>query len=377
MKQLTCEMCGGTDLMKDGGAFVCRTCGCKYSVEEAKKMMLKDIVDVSGSNVKVDTSSELKKLYQVARRAKEDNNSEGAAKYYEMILLKDPTSWEAYFYATYFKAMGCTYAQISSAAISVRNCQNSVLEMIRNYVPKEKQEAAVSEVIASSIWIANMLAKGSNDHYAKVIDANINGNALEEYAADVRAAREILYTCGSEIDRIFKKEKKLAGYAAVAWKAGIDLHDKFLSWLVNGFEKDITESYVRKIGKYDPAYVKKYTYNEKRKQLKAEIEELEFEISNTPTERSRSEKIGFFMLWYWLVMSSIFLFASFGCLANEDEVGIGVVLLLVGVILVSFWAIMIKKSNAKLKERCENANLVRAELAKKEKEWNELTKKES
>ena len=37
MKRLTCEMCGSTDLIKQDGAFVCQTCGCKYSIEEAKK----------------------------------------------------------------------------------------------------------------------------------------------------------------------------------------------------------------------------------------------------------------------------------------------------------------------------------------------------
>lgn len=37
MKQLVCEMCGSKDLVKDGGVFVCQSCGCKYSVEEAKK----------------------------------------------------------------------------------------------------------------------------------------------------------------------------------------------------------------------------------------------------------------------------------------------------------------------------------------------------
>ena len=39
MKQLTCEMCGGTDLMKQDVVFVCQNCGTKYSVEEAKKMI--------------------------------------------------------------------------------------------------------------------------------------------------------------------------------------------------------------------------------------------------------------------------------------------------------------------------------------------------
>lgn len=74
MKQLTCEMCGSTDLMKQDGVFVCQTCGTKYSVEEAKKMMVEGTVDVTGSTVKVDTSGELDNLYLLARRAKTNNN---------------------------------------------------------------------------------------------------------------------------------------------------------------------------------------------------------------------------------------------------------------------------------------------------------------
>lgn len=37
MKQLTCEMCGSTDLIKQDGVFICQSCGTKYSIEEAKK----------------------------------------------------------------------------------------------------------------------------------------------------------------------------------------------------------------------------------------------------------------------------------------------------------------------------------------------------
>lgn len=45
MKQLICEMCGSTELVKQDGVFVCQTCGVKYSVEEAKQMM-KEVEDV-------------------------------------------------------------------------------------------------------------------------------------------------------------------------------------------------------------------------------------------------------------------------------------------------------------------------------------------
>ena len=42
MKQLACEMCGSTNLVKQDGMFVCQECGTKYSVEEAKKMMMEE-----------------------------------------------------------------------------------------------------------------------------------------------------------------------------------------------------------------------------------------------------------------------------------------------------------------------------------------------
>ena len=77
MKALTCEMCGSTNLIKEGGVFVCQSCGTKYSVEEAKKMMVEGTVDVKGT-VKVDTSDELNNLYEIARRAKDSDNSENA-----------------------------------------------------------------------------------------------------------------------------------------------------------------------------------------------------------------------------------------------------------------------------------------------------------
>lgn len=52
MKQLTCEMCGSTDLLKQDGVFICQSCGTKYSLEEAKKMMAEETTEVpeAGAN---------------------------------------------------------------------------------------------------------------------------------------------------------------------------------------------------------------------------------------------------------------------------------------------------------------------------------------
>lgn len=39
MKRIVCEMCEGTEFVKENGFFVCQMCGTKYSLDEAKKMM--------------------------------------------------------------------------------------------------------------------------------------------------------------------------------------------------------------------------------------------------------------------------------------------------------------------------------------------------
>ena len=71
MKQLICEMCGGSDLIKQDGVFVCQHCGTKYSVEEAKKMMLEGTVQVEGNisiqgPVKV-VNSQFESKFQMAK----------------------------------------------------------------------------------------------------------------------------------------------------------------------------------------------------------------------------------------------------------------------------------------------------------------------
>ena len=46
MKALKCEMCGSNDVVKQDGLYVCQNCGTKYTVEEARKMMVEGTVSV-------------------------------------------------------------------------------------------------------------------------------------------------------------------------------------------------------------------------------------------------------------------------------------------------------------------------------------------
>ena len=85
MKKLVCEMCGSTDLVKQDGMFVCQYCGAKYTVEEAKKMMIEGTVNITGSTVKVDNTEQIDNLYTLARRAKQTHDFVGAEKYYSKM----------------------------------------------------------------------------------------------------------------------------------------------------------------------------------------------------------------------------------------------------------------------------------------------------
>lgn len=217
MKQLVCEMCGGTDLIKQDGVFVCQSCGTKYSVEEAKKMMIEGTVDVSGSRLKIDTSEELANLYQIARRAKNDNNSESAAKYYDMILVKDPTSWEAYFYSTYYKAASCKIGEIAMAANSVTNCLENVFRLISDTVTdKDEKVAAIEEVRSKSITIVKLLRAATENHYSEMVRiVDPKGNNLSV--------------------RTPYNEERLRND-----KAFYGIHDRFYDALLSLFENDET-----------------------------------------------------------------------------------------------------------------------------------------
>lgn len=289
MKQITCEMCGSTALTKQDGVFVCQSCGCKYSVEEAKKMLVEGHVDVSGSTVKMDTSEELANLYQIARRAKGDNNAELAAKYYDMILVKDPTSWEASFYVVYFKAMECKIADIASAANSVKNCEYSVLKLIRDYVQEDKQVAAVNDIVCSSQTIASMLAHAAHMHF-NGISSDIKENYDSEYRCNVRAAEDIMYECGNLIERLWGADVRICKLAADAWKAGNKLQTQFPSvWNDNN-----VKSYAEKIEKYELEYTlgregaELELKKRERKKLINELNQLKNELSTAEKRKGAS-----------------------------------------------------------------------------------------
>jgi hypothetical protein len=250
MKALQCEMCGSQDLVKDGGVFVCQSCGTKYSVEEAKKMMVEGTVDVKGT-VKVDTSDELKNLYEIARRAKDSDNSENAAKYYDMILVKDPSSWEANYYVVYFKAMSCKIAEIWSEARNLINCQDPVVKLIKEKEnDEERQKDALNEILLRNKNINLLLSRAAYSHY-EGISENIKSKYTQEYYNNSLASAQILYTFGDVVEKEFGD--KYSEIAVEGWKEAINFHYG-LKFINKEATMNVINLYTDKIHKYDSSY---------------------------------------------------------------------------------------------------------------------------
>jgi len=149
MKQLTCEMCGSTDLIKQDGVFVCQACGCKYSIEEARKMMVEGNVDVSGSTVKVDSSEKLKNILVLAKRARLEDNAEDAKKYYELALIEDPTNWESSFFSSYYNLLESPVGKLPDTLNKFNKRAITSLEIILPTYNGEEKENILDDFITS------------------------------------------------------------------------------------------------------------------------------------------------------------------------------------------------------------------------------------
>ncbi|MBD5128647.1 MAG: hypothetical protein HDT43_01795 [Ruminococcaceae bacterium] len=244
MNALICEMCGSNDIIKQNGCYVCQACGTKYSVEEAKKMI--GIVDVSGSTVKVDNSDELSNLYQIARRAKVHNDIESAMKYYEMILIKDPSSWEGNFFSVYFRAIQCKILEIATTGTIMQNCIETTLQLISDNVSNgDERRMAVEEVQQKSYFISNMLVAAAEDYYSK-LEESMRNQYVEEYIIMTSAASGIVGVFCNELSEIFADD------SAVMFPFGITvLKDRIKGGIVLNWE----EKYAAIIRKYEPDYI--------------------------------------------------------------------------------------------------------------------------
>jgi transcription elongation factor Elf1 len=152
MKAIVCEMCGSQDLVKQDGVYVCQNCGTKYSIEEAKKMM-----------VEIDNTKKLSNLYERARKSLEVDDLEHAAEYYKEILDENPKDWEAYFYSYLGEFPSFTNAQAASVASKLSNTIPPAYDMaLENCSAEEATERVVTITTKTTDRLVGIAATGAS-----------------------------------------------------------------------------------------------------------------------------------------------------------------------------------------------------------------------
>ncbi|MDD6155329.1 MAG: TFIIB-type zinc finger domain-containing protein [Eubacteriales bacterium] len=161
MKKLTCEMCGSTDIIKKDGMYVCQTCGTKYSVEEAKKMMIEGTVDVSGSSVKIDNTAAIDNYYKMAESAYKSSNQKEAEDYCNKIIEIEPNNYKAWLLKG--KAAGWQSTLANLRIGEAANCfEKAITNSPEEEVNKVKAEFLVefSNLAEASMKISGQLLRG-------------------------------------------------------------------------------------------------------------------------------------------------------------------------------------------------------------------------
>ena len=208
MKALICELCGSNDFLKQDGVFVCQYCNTKYTLEEAKKILME-------GTVKIDHSEDITLQLENARNSKNLSLYKEAVKSYSAVLEKDPNNVEAIFYRTFLEYLIAESNKKGRAQIALLETFQTICY---EYIPFKN----IKEERAFLVSIANDL----NDHVR-------NKNAFYQ------SMRDLIYTVIEKRGDRAYLHKIIADYYEVYSRRLIDSNEleKFNS--LNREEKNI------------------------------------------------------------------------------------------------------------------------------------------
>lgn len=209
-------MCGSTDLIKQDGMYVCQSCGTKYSVEEAKKMMIEGTVDVSGSTVKVDNSASIENYFKMAQSAYDSSNQKEAEYYCNKIIEIEPENYKAWLLKG--KAAGW---QSTLANIRIEESVNCFTKAVDN-APEEDKERVKTEASKEIEKLSTALMSLCCKNFARFASKDNAASILNNLQLTQLYSLVLLAKCGVKADG-FKQDisTQINNAAMNAWNNNI------------------------------------------------------------------------------------------------------------------------------------------------------------
>ena len=187
--RLICRVCGIENIGLKDDRLVCGSCGCSFSLEEARKR----IEEGSIVPTKDDGIPELRRLMHESRKMGATDQAVSRCK---DILCIDPTDWEANYNLTalkYWRGRNLTGSSSDQRAMDeMRKSTITALTLIRNTVPDPAEQAAdAAEVMDVFFKFCTVVYGCSKDN-------------------DFDCLCGILYDCSVKTDELFGDNREAA-----------------------------------------------------------------------------------------------------------------------------------------------------------------------
>ena len=244
MNELMCEMCGSNMVIIEGGFYVCQACGTKFPINDSK----------TGENHQFggESSAELDNLYELARRARDNGDSEFGFKYYSEILIKEPNDWEAQYYVGYFRAFLNDFLD-ENAIDDFYNSTASAVSIVEGIDDVEEKNDAISLFTDETFGLVGSFYES---YFEEMEYESPDG---EHYTWYVNVLLELCYLLNYYGDLVENVTDDTYQDAMDSWIYSIDLHTPMYShigFFDKGDHDKYIDDYVEKIREYDPDYQK-------------------------------------------------------------------------------------------------------------------------
>lgn len=248
MKALVCEMCGSNDIIKQDGLYVCQHCNTKYSVEDAKKMMVEGTINITGT-VKIDTKQKTDNLYILARRARKEGNDENARKYYMELVRYFPNDWESAFYSVYYQTKLASIAQFECSVNNIVSAFKTAYKLVgSSRLSLEEQKEKQADMSRESLDVLRALGdKERTDWLNQKSNSTLDSmNSSVQHTKKRRLLGDACIQIGNVVYSNESADDEKA--ASEIYKAAVELYDV----VVTGIKLDSTT--ISRIKNVDPGF---------------------------------------------------------------------------------------------------------------------------
>ena len=188
-------------------------------------------------------NEQLEKYLKLARRAKDENNSEDAKKYYDMARTEDPDNIEARFFYPYYRLWDSKKGDWYTSYIDFINAIYKIIDDLSvedcHIIPVILEECQSIPATASKIQMDLWRAKSIESSQYNTQNRHCQKLGIE-----------LFYDLGNCVEKL-SDDPTFINLALDAWKEGVRYQQQ---WPYCGIDKSLVETYVGKIKKHDASY---------------------------------------------------------------------------------------------------------------------------